>query len=195
MQENTGNAAADVHVCPANAKRWRSSFGQGSHRDDEKMCTLIAPTSSAHHEQLNNSVLFILCQDCLPALYRQEQCGLFCSWLPAEIQQAEGKVLELQLLPLVLEKAWLSLSRSCFVWKLVHRCTNLRIIVIKKLRPRPAGSSANRISVGQRGTLMGYCRPESDVLPSQCPLPHLSPMVNWLWSPLETIKLSSHLLQ
>lgn len=33
----------------------------------------------------------ILCQDCLLALYRQELCGLFCSWLPPLIQIAEGK--------------------------------------------------------------------------------------------------------
>lgn len=50
------------------------------------------------------------------------------------------KVLKLKLLPPVLEKAWLSLHSSCFAWKLVHQCMNLRIIVIKKLRPSPAGS-------------------------------------------------------
>lgn len=76
---------------PANARQLHSSFGQGSHRDDKKMCALITSTSPACHEQLNNSVLFILCQNCLLALYRQEQCGLFCSWLPAQIQLAEGK--------------------------------------------------------------------------------------------------------
>lgn len=106
------------------------------------------------------------------------------------------KVLKLKLLPLLLEKAWLSLRRSA--WKLVHPCMNLRIIVIKKSSPSPAGNTANRISLFQRDTLMGYCSPESGVLPShcpQCPLLHLSLMVNWLWSPLESIKLSSHLLQ
>lgn len=45
------------------------------------------------------------------------------------------KVLKLKLLPLLLEKAWLSLRRSA--WKLVHPCMNLRIIVIKKSSPSP----------------------------------------------------------
>lgn len=69
---------------------------------------------------------------------RQGQCGLFCSWLPAQIQR-------------VLGKAWLRLCRWCFAWKVVHRCVNLRIIAIKKLRPSSPASRADR------DMRMGYC--------------------------------------
>lgn len=81
------------------------------------------------------------------------------------------KVLKLKLLPLVLEKAWLSVCSSCFAWKLVHRYTTLSIIEIKNLRPSPAGSTAKTRFVGQRGTMMGRCSPETGVLPprDRCP--------------------------
>lgn len=173
MQEKkTGNTAADVRICTPNAKRWRSSLGRGGHRGDEKMCALITSTPSARDEQLNNSVLFILCVGIVSWRFtNKNNVASFSHGCQHRFSKRKEKVLKLKLLPLVLEKAWLSVRSSWFACKLVHRYKTLSIIEIQNLRPSPAGSTAKRRSVGRRGTMTGRCSPETGVLPprDRCP--------------------------
>lgn len=192
-------------MSPSNAKRWRSSLGRGRpQRRWENVCAHHFCSLSSRRTTELFGFIYIVLGLSPGALQTRTMWPLFLTVASTDSASGRKKVLKLKLLPLVLEKAWLSVWSSCFAWKLVHRYTTLSIIEIKKpwdqvllVAPQRQDLLVREVqwwdAVAQRQ--MSFLS-ETGVLHLQCPhcpLPHLSLMVNWLWSPLESIKRSSHL--